>query len=296
VFRVDREGKFLELRANDDSKLYVSREAIVDRDVRDMLPPAIAEGDLRCIARTLETGDVQIYEYKLPVSQDVLDFEARMVVSGANEVLCLVRDVTERKQAERALRRQNGYLAALHETALDLMHRLEPSDLLKAIVARAGALMGTPHGYVYLLETGGAELEMRVGVGVYEEYVGYRLNPGEGLAGKVQKSGQSLIVEDYTAWEGHSAKFDRDGFRAVVGVPLKSGSEVVGVIGLAYLEENRTFGDDELALLTRFAELASIALDNARLYVSRRSRRGSASSTRKRGSPTATEPTLSSSS
>ena len=268
VFRVDREGKILAFRANDGSKLYAPHEAIVGRSLHATLPSAVADGALQRIVRTLDTGEAQAYEYKLPMPQGALDFEARMVLSGANEVLCLVRDVTEIKQAERALRRQNGYLAALHETALDLMHRLEPADLLRAIVARAGALMGTPHGYVYLLEPGGTELEMRVGVGAYEEYVGYRLNPGEGLAGKVQGSGQSLVVEDYAAWEGHSAKFGHDVFRAVVGVPLKSGPEVVGVIGLSYLEEDRAFGDAELALLTRFAELASIALDNARLHTS----------------------------
>ncbi len=175
---------------------------------------------------------------------------------------------TDSGRAERALRRQNEYSATLHETALAMMHRLELADLLKAIVARAGALMGTPHGYVYLLEPGEAELEMRVGVGIYAEYVGYRLSPGEGLGGKVWESGWLLVVEDYAAWEGRSAKFDPDDFRAVAGVPLKSGSEVVGVLGLAYLAEDRTFGDDELALLSRFAELASIALDNARLYAS----------------------------
>jgi signal transduction histidine kinase len=37
-------------------------------------------------------------------------------------------------------------------------------------------------------------------------------------------------------------------------------------LGLAYLEEARTFGTEEIDLLTRFAQLASIALDNARLY------------------------------
>ena len=178
------------------------------------------------------------------------------------------RNDTDSERAERAMSRQNEYSATLHETALALMQRLEPSDLLKAVVARAGALMGTAHGYVYLLEPGEAELEMRVGVGIYDGYVGYRLSPGEGLAGKVLESGQLLVVEDYAAWEGRSAKFGHDTFRAVVGVPLKSGSAVVGVLGLAYLAEDRTFGDDELALLSRLAELASIALDNARLYAS----------------------------
>ncbi len=177
----------------------------------------------------------------------------------------IAKDVTERKRAEEALHRQNEYLGALHETALALIDRLELADLLKAIVARAGALMDTPHGFIYLLKSG--ELEMRVGVGIYEGYVSYRLKPGEGLSGQVLESGQPLVVDDYRTWRGGSPKFDRDVSRAVAGVPLKSGSEeVVGVIGLAYTEEGRTFEDDELVLLSRFAELASLALDNAQLY------------------------------
>jgi PAS domain S-box-containing protein len=52
----------------------------------------------------------------------------------------------------------------------------------------------------------------------------------------------------------------------MAGVPLKSGSQVIGVIGLCYLDDEHYFRDDEISLLNRFAELASIALDNARLH------------------------------
>jgi diguanylate cyclase (GGDEF)-like protein len=41
---------------------------------------------------------------------------------------------------------------------------------------------------------------------------------------------------------------------------------VVGVIGLAFDEPGRRIGPDEIALLTRFGQLASLALENARLY------------------------------
>jgi class 3 adenylate cyclase len=55
----------------------------------------------------------------------------------------------------------------------------------------------------------------------------------------------------------------------VIGVPLTSGAQVIGVLGMAYdTSSERNFGDEEAALLTRFAELASISLDNARLYAS----------------------------
>ena len=46
-------------------------------------------------------------------------------------VVCMVRDITERKLAEEQLRRQKEYLAALHETSLGLMNRLELADLLE---------------------------------------------------------------------------------------------------------------------------------------------------------------------
>jgi PAS domain S-box-containing protein len=52
----------------------------------------------------------------------------------------------------------------------------------------------------------------------------------------------------------------------VLGVPLVSGCMVTGVLGLAFSEPGRTFSEAEVEHLRRFAELASVALDNARLY------------------------------
>ena len=52
-----------------------------------------------------------------------------------------------------------------------------------------------------------------------------------------------------------------------MGVPLKSGSQVTGVLGLGcHRETGQTFSDEEKGLLESFGELASVALDNARLY------------------------------
>jgi PAS domain S-box-containing protein len=73
-------------------------------------------------------------------------------------------------------------------------------------------------------------------------------------------------VDDYRAWAGRRPDFDVVRLGAVAGVPLLSRRTVVGVIGLAHLEQGSTFGEPELALLSRFAHLASLALENARLY------------------------------
>jgi diguanylate cyclase (GGDEF)-like protein/PAS domain S-box-containing protein len=73
-----------------------------------------------------------------------------------------------------------------------------------------------------------------------------------------------LAVEDYHTWSGKRSGFEE--LRAVAGIPLRAGGEIVGVLGLAYPNDGRTFGPDEVALLCRFGQLASLALENARLY------------------------------
>lgn len=180
-------------------------------------------------------------------------------------------DVTDRMRIEQVLRDQNAYLTALHETTLGLMSRLDLEDLLEQIIARAASLVGTDSGYVFLLApqrtaSGEQEMIMRVGIGAYNGFKGTKANLGVGLAGTVWQTGEPMVVDDYRNWSGRLALSSRDILRAVAGVPLKSGAQTVGVIGLAYLEEGRSFGKQEMQALTRFGELASISLDNARLY------------------------------
>jgi signal transduction histidine kinase len=191
---------------------------------------------------------------------------ASIALDNAKLYTSVQRELAERKWVEEKMYRQKEYLAALHEATLGLMNRLELNDLLQAIIIRAGALLGTPHGFIYLVEQEKRELTVKVRTGLFSKLITQRLGPGEGLSGKVWQTGQPLIVGDYRAWQGRLPDSQLDIFCSMAGIPLKSGSQVVGVIGLAYLEENRIFGDEEIELLSRFAALASIALDNAWLY------------------------------
>ena len=163
--------------------------------------------------------------------------------------------------------RQNEYLAALHEVTLGLITRLDYRELLEAIITRAAQLLDAPHGFVYLLEPGASEMECKVGVGVLNELVGSSMKPGEGVAGTVWQTGEPLVVDDYDHWPGRVEQFLPGLLGAIMCVPLKSGGQVVGVIGLARdPATDQHFGAEEVAQLSRFAQLASVGLDNARLY------------------------------
>jgi PAS domain S-box-containing protein len=222
--------------------------------------------------RHFETAYLAKDGKKIPVV-----FSGSVMCDGKNEVqgmVCVARDITERKRAEEALHRQNEYLATLHDTTLGLISRLDLDELLATLISRAGQLLNAPYGFIYLAEPGAAELELKVVIGLSGQQVGERVKRGEGFAGQVWQTGHPSVADAYNMWPGRSPDIDCSVVRGIVGVPLTqntgtdgAGPQVVGVIGLAYdAGSDRTFGDEEVELLDRYAQLASIALDNARLY------------------------------
>ena len=175
-------------------------------------------------------------------------------------------DVTERKRAEVSLAGRHAELAALHETAVALLDQLDTAKVLELIVGRAGKLVGTEHCYVYTRDPDADDLVVRVGTGAFARNVGNRTPRGEGVAGRVWETRKAFAVPDYHAFAKKRPGFDGAPFHAVAGVPLFARREFVGVLGLALSEPERAFTDEELDLLARFAHLASLALENARLY------------------------------
>ncbi len=178
----------------------------------------------------------------------------------------LSREIAERQRAEAALARENETLEALRQISLGLVARLELTDLLETITSRAAFLAGTEHGFVYLHDEAAGVLEMKVGTGRYAGDVGLRLTPGQGLGGTVWRTQRPILLEDYARWADRLADRRYDGLGSVMGIPLKSESGMVGVIGLGHFDPDRKFDEEALEVLSRFAPLAAVALDNARIY------------------------------
>ena len=188
------------------------------------------------------------------------------LVAAADDALYHAKPSSSRRLEEADAARRDPYLAALDETALALMNRHEPDDLLETIIARAAALIDTPHGFIYLLEPDGETLVVRHGIGLFTDFLGYSMAIGTGLSGTVCRENRPMAVDDYDTFADRSTDFPSQVFGAVVGVPLTSGGRPVGVIGMASGSRERTFGSREIGALSRFAQLASIALDNAHLF------------------------------
>ena len=174
-------------------------------------------------------------------------------------------EITERRLVERELKRRNVELTALHETSLRLIEQRDTASVLEEIATRGARLVRSPYAYIYVVDPGGETLTATVALGEAARYQGVSIQRSEGVAGRVVQTGKPLIVHDYTSWPGRVGYFDDAGIHCVAAVPLHSGANVIGVLGVAHLEEGLRFSDDDLDLLERFAHLASLTLASARL-------------------------------
>ncbi len=103
MFRISRNGQYLDFKG-EGANVTIPRNEIVGKNLQDLLPPDVALKSQKAIAKTLDSKTLQTCEYQLPTPLGMRDYEARLVVSGQDEVLAIVRDISESKQTEVALR------------------------------------------------------------------------------------------------------------------------------------------------------------------------------------------------
>lgn len=180
-------------------------------------------------------------------------------------------ELRERLRTDERLQLQAQYLTALHETTFGLLNRLELRPLLGSILDRVSDLLDTPHVGIDLLAADETTLRQELGRGIFSNFNGATTLKGRGLVGKVWELGETIVIDDYSKYPHKNLDAEDAGFGAVIGAPLKSGTKVVGTLIVAHIDKTRNFRPEQVALLERLAALASLAIDNARLYESAQS-------------------------
>ncbi len=221
------------------------------------------------IERAFREGPVR-FEW-LCQRNDGKTFPAEVVLSSIqlesqSSLLCVIRDISGRKKTGEALRRRNIYLEALNETAFGLMRRMELNDLFKAIVGRAVELTGADEGWLCLFDPGEGEVEFKAVIGPNKRLLGSRFKPERGLHGEILRKRGTVLIEDYRSWPERAPLEAYDSRHTTIGLPLIHEGHFEGTLGLSYHDRRRRFDQDIIAILERLSELASIALDNNRLY------------------------------
>lgn len=145
---------------------------------------------------------------------------------------------------------------------------LNLDEALTAITRDACLLMQAKMCSVMMLDKSRAGLDLRASFGAGEAYTKKpRLNVEESLLGAVVRRKKPVQIENVQT----SSRYQnvevarREGLISLLSVPLLFSGEAIGTLNV-YTVEPHFFSDDEVRILSAFAELSAIAIEKARLY------------------------------
>ncbi len=105
MFRISFEGIFVNFKAAKNNRLPLPTGEFLGKSLFDVFPQEVANPMMDCVQLALTTKNMQILEYQLLLDDNLLDYEARIAVSAENEVMAIIRDITERKRVEADIRK-----------------------------------------------------------------------------------------------------------------------------------------------------------------------------------------------
>ena len=197
---------------------------------------------------SMETGRHFTYDHVILLSQ----FATHAAVAIENAHLY---DEAHQRLAE---------LEIIRQASLNLTSSLEPQVVLETILENALSLITDAHNaHIFLYQ----DERLMFGAAMYQD--GRKSEPfseprPEGLTYTVARQGELVVVVNMRT-HPLFADASPDWQGAIVGLPLKIGQRVVGVMNISCLQP-RNWTDAELRVLCLLADQAAIAVENARLF------------------------------
>ncbi len=142
ILRVSRDHTYIDAIPSDEIKFLVPVDGLIGRHILDVLPPELAQTRMHYIEMAFQTGEMQFHEYTIKIDNEWRYEEARTVVSGSDEVIILIRDITDRKRTEMALRESEERYRLLAENINDLVCLHAPDGRFLYVSPSSETLLG----------------------------------------------------------------------------------------------------------------------------------------------------------
>ncbi len=103
-FRLDNQGRILEYKSGQPLEFYTPPELFMGRRMQDVLPKEAGQCFADAIDRVKATREMVSIEYDLPIRGQVQYYEARLMPLFDDQIIVIVRNITERRNAEISLK------------------------------------------------------------------------------------------------------------------------------------------------------------------------------------------------
>ncbi|MGE5466546.1 MAG: HD domain-containing phosphohydrolase [Ignavibacteria bacterium] len=238
----------------DDAAGKTVQQIVVAADGDGSARPDFRQGSAS-LGTTLEAVGVHQDGSRFPIELSI----SSAPIKGRWHAVGIVRDISERKRAEEALRRSNRFLRTLSRCNETLVHASDEDELLRSmcrVVVEVGEFALAWVGYC---EAGGF-IRAVARHGICAEKVGdlpLDVDHAEAARRPVARAVQTgaiqvvqdIAVSDGPEWREHALAC---GYRSAISLPLRVGGQVIGALNI-YAAEAGAFGTDEVSLLSELA-------------------------------------------
>jgi len=289
VIGMDADGRVVLWNPRAEAVFGWARVEAIGRMLGDLIvPERMRDRHREGLARFLRTGVGTMLNRRIEMTalkSDGSEFpvELSLIARRSDEgwrFNAFIADITERKRAEQERSRlleseQRARTEA--ESALDRLRAIQSitdaalahlslDDLLRVLLVRLRAALGSESASVLLLDEVGEYLVVRASDGLDSIRDGVRIQVpmNSGVSGRVAASGRPMIVDDIDDVEGLSDYF-RKHVRSLVAVPLVVEGHVMGVLH-AGSTQLRRFVREDLQILGLVADRMAPAIERARLF------------------------------
>lgn len=124
-FQLAPDGTILDYHAGRPADLSAPPEAFLGKRLQEVLPSEIGKRIHEAVIQAVESNDLVVLEYTLPLATGAQSFETRLLPLAGRQVVAMVRNVTGQKRTEEALRYENEFSESIINSLPGIFYLLD---------------------------------------------------------------------------------------------------------------------------------------------------------------------------
>jgi signal transduction histidine kinase/CheY-like chemotaxis protein len=272
MFRVDWQGRLIDYAAAKEENLARSPDHFLGCHLAEVMPPEVTRPALQALEQALAGNAVPAFDYTLQMGPEFRHYEARTSASGPDNVVFLIRDITERRQLEE----RTSFLARAGTaltSSLDYVSTVETlAQLPVPFLADICIVDLLEHGTLRLAAVAARTPEIEALVHAVRAEFPVRPH-GDHPVARALRGGPSLfetvppaLLRGLARSADHARLMKQIGPVSLIVLPLVARGQTIGAMSLVTTISGRHYTEADQMVARELSHRAAVALDNARLY------------------------------
>jgi len=273
IMELSLEGQVIHMVPPKGFEKVMPADDFIGKQISEVFNENTEAQTLFAMQRTLESDQINIFEFDTLMGGKPHAMEARLVGNDSNTVLMMIRDITQRKWIEKEreqliseLEIKNEESETLRRSLANIVGTFEFIDIIERILVEIRRVIPYDTASVWRVE--GNQQYIITGIDLPPEIE----IPGTVLVVNENNSAYPLIMgtlpyvlSNHVQAELKDFQAPHDYVQSWLAIPLKTRGNIIGLIALDGRHQDQ-FTNHHAELAVTFGNQLAIALDNARLF------------------------------